>query len=320
MNNNEENINRFALNDPEVTIMLCTYQGEKYIWKQLESIKNQTHKNLKVIVSDDGSIDSTVDLIQEYIKLNPDLEIKISYGPREGVAKNFLSQIWECKNNSEYYCFSDQDDIWESDKIERAIRYLNRVKQKTPALYCSRTKLIDERDQEIGYSCLYIEPPGFKNAIVQNIGGGNTMVMNVGAMRLLKKTPRNSQIILHDWWTYMLITGVEGYVFYDEQYSVKYRQHKDNQVGANTKLTARINRMWLLINGEFKKWNSGNLTALQEIQYCLTDKNRKLINNLLNARSESIFKRLYYIYKCGVHRQTLMGNLGLVVAAVLNKL
>jgi len=311
---------RYAHKNPLVTVFLCTKDGERFLNKQLESFLNQTHKNISIVASDDGSVDKTVSILEGFKNQQSSIPLEIKVGPKEGVAKNFLNQIWESVNNSEFYAFSDQDDIWEKDKLERAIKYLNRVEQNVPALYCSRTRLIDKDDRAIGYSHLYTEQPSFANAIVQNIGGGNTMVMNKGAFALIQQTPNDINIVLHDWWAYMLITGVGGYVFYDEEHSVNYRQHERNQVGANQSFAARMYRIWLLITGEFRKWNNGNLKGLNELKQCLTDNNKEIYEKIINARKDGVFKRATKIYQSGVHRQTIMGNMGLIVATFLNKL
>jgi hypothetical protein len=189
-----------------------------------------------------------------------------------------------------------------------------------PGLYCSRTRLIDEADREIGLSPLFSRPPGFANALVQNIGGGNTMLFNQAARLLLQKAGSRVDVVTHDWWAYLLVTGCGGTVFYDRSPMVRYRQHGVNLVGANTGWPARLVRMRLLAEGRFKEYNARNLRALQGVNRMLTPENQGMLADWAESRKQSLLPRLLGFKRVGIYRQTLWGNLGLLAAALFRKM
>src|SRR5215467_9273459 len=109
-----------------VTILLCTLNGERFLSEQLASLERQTFKNWKLIASDDGSSDRTKSILQAFKASYEPGKIELIDGPRRGAPANFL--FLACRKNlvSEYYAFCDQDDIWEADKLARAIDILER--------------------------------------------------------------------------------------------------------------------------------------------------------------------------------------------------
>ncbi|MDR5172942.1 glycosyltransferase family 2 protein [Methylobacillus flagellatus] len=305
---------------PCVAILLSTYQGQSFLADQLESFVKQTHTNWQVYASDDGSEDETIQILNTFkTKWAPE-KLSINSGPATGFAANFLSLT--CKNSiaASYYAYSDQDDIWEEDKLEKAVRWLNTVPPDTPALYCSRTRLVDINNNHIGFSPLFKKPPSFANALMQNIGGGNTMVFNNAARKLLEQAGTNLPVITHDWWAYIVVSGCGGQVYYDPSPSVRYRQHCNNLVGMNSTWSARMFRLKMLWQGRFRYWNDGNIEALEILKDKLTPENQKILNEFSLARKRSLLPRLIGFWKAGIYRQTFLGNLGLIMAALLNKI
>src|SRR5207253_1787714 len=96
-------------------------------------------------------------------------------GPANGVCANFLSLATDPAIDADYFAFSDQDDVWYRDKLRRALTWLATVPGDVPALYCGRTELMSIDGRSYGLSPLFTRPPTFRNALVQNLGGGNTM-------------------------------------------------------------------------------------------------------------------------------------------------
>jgi glycosyltransferase involved in cell wall biosynthesis len=304
----------------KVIIFLATYNGQKYLSEQIDSILSQTHKNWQMIVSDDGSNDNTLKLLDEYAnRLSPE-QFCVVNGPRKGFASNFLSMVCQPGINGEYYAYADQDDIWVPDKLERALRWLKTIGVETPALYCSRTELVNKHGHPLQYSTLFKKQPSFSNALVQSLAGGNTMVFNHAAIRLLRIAGDKIKIITHDWWTYLLITGVGGKVYYDPIPSLKYRQHDSNLIGSNLGWSSRLNRMMGLFKGQFKVWTDLNLQALKGCESFLTSENKRLLEQFKVARQGAFIERALQMKKTGVYRQTLLGNLGLMAAIVFKKI
>jgi glycosyltransferase involved in cell wall biosynthesis len=297
----------------KTAILLATYNGEKYLAEQLTSIIQQTHKNWTIVASDDGSHDKTIEILGQY-------KIKAHKGPGKGFAANFLSLLDHAGDAYEYYAFADQDDTWNKDKLERAVTFLQTIAIDQPALYCGRTLLVDEHLNSIGHSPLFRKKPDFLNALVQNIAGGNTMVFNNAAYQLLRKTPINHKLVSHDWWAYLLISAAGGTVFYDPQPSLSYRQHGLNLVGSNMDWRARIDRIHKLFQGQLKSWININNDALLDISTLLDPKCRRQLEAFQAARHAWLIPRAFKIMRLGIYRQTFLGQLGLVLAVLCNKI
>lgn len=303
-----------------VAILMATYNGGLYLKEQLASFKEQSYSDWSLWVSDDGSSDNTKSLINEFAGTLNNKNIQLFEGPQKGFAANFLSLICNPSIRADAYAYSDQDDIWFEDKVERAVNFLSSIPSEIPGLYCSRTQYVDLDNNPIGLSIPYSKPAIFANAIVQNIAGGNTMVINDAARKLLLQAGSIVDIELHDWWTYLLVTGSGGKVYFDQQPSVRYRQHPNNLWGMNTSLQSQIIRIKKLLGGRFQRWNELHVIALKSNEELLNSENKKIFNQFSLARKKGIVSRLIGLKRAGVYRQTLMGNLGLMAAAIFGKI
>jgi glycosyltransferase involved in cell wall biosynthesis len=302
-----------------IAILMSVHNGARFISEQIDSIVSQTHSNWSLHISDDNSSDGGNRIIKSYTKQFTK-KIATNDVKNNDFCKSFLQLACDKKIKSDYYAYADQDDIWDEDKLKVALEYLQTIPEGTPALYCSRTTIVDKDNQTLSFSPLFKRMPSFANALVQNIGGGNTMVFNSAAKRLLEKTGSDIKIPSHDWWTYMLVLGCGGKVLYDTNSYIRYRQHDANLVGANNSIGARLSRMKMLLEGRFKKWSNQNIAALKTIEDQLIPENRIILNQFASARSKSLFPRLIGTGKSGVYRQTTFGNIGLLVATILNKI
>jgi glycosyltransferase involved in cell wall biosynthesis len=305
---------------PKVAILLCTMQGQRFLAEQLNSIATQSHPVWEIWASDDGSDDHTHAILEYYQSHWGQDRISIHAGPAEGSTANFLSLTCRADIDADYFAYADQDDIWESDKLERAVAWLESVPQDVPALYGSRTLLVDARNQHLGYSPLFRKQPSFRNALVQNVAGGNTMVFNRAARDLLRRAGDDVQAVTHDWWAYMVVTGCGGQVHYDPYPTVRYRQHENNLIGSNSSWLARAQRVKLLLQGRFRRWNDANVASLGEIRDQLTPENREVLDRFVEARQGGFLSRMAGLRRTGVFRQTVLGNIGLVIAAAINRL
>lgn len=304
---------------PHVAILLTTYNGARFLVQQLDSIAGQSHGNWTLYVSDDGSTDETLDILQSYCQTLGDERLRLFHGPRLGFAQNFLSLIRNPAVRGDYFAFSDQDDIWFTDKLTRSLACFPH-KRSEPALYCSRTRLVDEDGNVIGYSPLFRKAPTFSNALVQSIAGANTMLLNSAARNLLAHIPEHAQIASHDWLCYLLVTGCGGDVHYDAEPTLDYRQHGSNLIGSNSGVHDRLVRIRKLLAGTFSEWIRQNL---QSIDYCgaqLDTHNRNVLELFCKARQASLLRRFYLLRRAGVYRQTPLGTLGLFLAAGLGKI
>lgn len=303
----------------KVAVLVCTYNGERYLREQLDSIAAQSHSNWEMWVSDDGSTDDTCAILEDYRARWPQ-PLMVHQGPATGFAANFMSITCAAASDAEYFAYSDQDDIWEADKLERAVAWLDTVPADIPALYCSRARYVSEDGSHIGLSAPFSRPLSFRNALVQSIAGGNTMVFNRAARLLMVETPDNVRVKSHDWWAYMLVTGTGGRVYFDHYPSLRYRQHGNNLAGQNVTLSAQAARARALLAGDFREWNGDNLKGLQQMRQHFTADSCAVLDTFARARCQGLAGRLYGVWRSGVYRQTTLGNLGLFCAAVFNKL
>ena len=304
----------------KVAVILGYYNGEIHISEQLKSIFEQSHQALHVFVSDDQSLTPfSID------GLNLDIEylakLSIGYRPDNvGFANNFLNALARIDDSFEYFAFSDQDDIWYENKLEKAIKALSAFSSDIPALYCARTEIVDATcEKTLGYSHIFSKPPSFANALIQSIGGGNTMVFNKAAKDIIVASKVKATVISHDWWCYQIVTGAGGHVVYDTEPCLKYRQHNSNLIGQNTRWRDRLLRIRVMLQGHFRTWNNTNLKALADHKHLLTNANLRVLNEVMEARQSNLFKRLILFKRSGIYRQTLLGNLGLLFAILFNK-
>ncbi|MBE5252426.1 glycosyltransferase family 2 protein [Mixta mediterraneensis] len=304
-----------------ISILLGTYNGELYIQQQLDSIRAQTYKDWVLYVSDDGSVDRTLGIINDFAKEFPAGKVKVLKGPQKGFAQNFFSLLRNNSIHSPYYAFCDQDDIWLDTKLEIAIKSLKRncTGKKPYQLYGSRTTLIDERGKYLGDSPLFQRELSVKNALIQSYAGGNTMVFNHDIKRLFENIEGNLNVISHDWLLYITVAALNGVIIYDKQSYMLYRQHDNNLVGSNKGLLSKVERFKKIYSGEYKAWNKNNHEILEVISSNIDDVNNEVIR-LYYRKSDSLVERAHNFLKSGVYRQAKYETLFFFLMAVLGKL
>lgn len=209
----------------KIAILLSTYNGEKYLETQINSLLNQTVANdIIICVRDDGSNDNTLSVLKKY---EANKNIRLQSGSNIGVVMSFFNLL-ESAPDVDYYAFCDQDDYWLPNKVEVAISKLQCIEQ--PALYCSRKIIVDENLKELPRKD--VEPLfGFLDILMKrNIASGCTMVFNKALRKCFMHYHPTSDLS-HDVWLFILGNFV-GKVIYDRNSYILYRQHGDNVVGA----------------------------------------------------------------------------------------
>jgi glycosyltransferase involved in cell wall biosynthesis len=304
---------------PKIVILLATRDGAEFVAAQLNSFRAQTHENWELLVSDDGSTDNTMEIISRFAETVPQ-QVVMRPGPQRGFWQNFVSLVRGTAADGDLFAYSDQYDIWHPEKLARAATWFSTQQDTHPALYFTRTELVTADGGPCGFSRLFGRAPSFRNAVVQNIGGGNTMVFNRVALLALCSTPSDSELVSHDWWTYQLITGIGGVAHYDPWPSVKYRQHGQNLVGSNIGLRARIKRLRAFASGRIATWNSINVAFLKSLGDLLTPENVIVLDRFAKARKASWPLRLYLVWKSGVYRQGILENFGLFLGALFGRI
>jgi glycosyltransferase involved in cell wall biosynthesis len=306
--------------DQRVAVLLGTKDGAAFIDEQLESVLAQSHPDIDLWVSDDGSTDGTTAIVGAWQGRWHKGRLTLVNGPRQGFAANFRSIIVDPRIDADYYAFCDQDDIWEPDRLESAVRWMQTQRAQTPLLFCSRTATMTETGSAAGYSPLFRQPPSFRNALVQSIAGGNTMMVNRAARQLLAKASARTEFVSHDWWAYLIVTAAGGIVRYEPRPLVRYRQHEANLVGANVSWKARISRLGRLFRGEFAGWTDSNLSGLAVNRDMLTKDAAACLDLFIRSRKGGVFQRLALLRRSGVYRQTVFGTLGLYLAFVWGRI
>ena len=311
-----------SLQNPQtlVCILMSTYNGEKYLAEQLQSIEDQTHKNWRLVISDDGSTDNTLNIAKQFQTKWGNDRLEIRQGPQQGFCLNFLSMACDSAIKADLYAFSDQDDVWITDKLERAITYFNQNHEsQLPRAYGGRTRIVDESLKPLGLSPEFSLPRSFRNALVQSIAGGNTIMFNQATKQLLEQAGLQ-KVVSHDWWLYQLVKGAGGIFYYDPKPSLLYRQHTNTVIGANSSFKARIERIFYVLNGRFKKWNDINYAALCNIRHLLTKDNQDILDLFGKFRGAHLKDRMRLLEVCGLYRQTWQGTLSLWLATIINKI
>lgn len=308
------------MESPHIAILMGTYNGSEFLPPQIGSIVQQSAHFWSLWVSDDGSTDNTLEVLSRYEVTVCADRLRLIKGPGAGFVRNFLSLVGNPEIQADYFCYSDQDDVWLPDKLEHAIAILQQYPTDVPALYCSRTLIIDESGNERGQSLLDSANPSFANALIQNIGSGNTMVFNAAARELIKDAGADVDVFAHDWWTYLVVTAVGGVVIFDPIPHVKYRQHSANQVGATLKLPGLLRRTRLDRNGHLRSTFRRNIAALERIRHRITPENLALLDKVDQLSHPNPFTRLLAFFRLPFKRQRFLGNCSLALAVLLGRI
>lgn len=308
---------RSVTGSPNVAILLATRNGAAFLDEQLQSLAQQTHTAIDVWASDDGSSDTTRDILTAWQERWSRGSFRISNGPQKGFAENFRALICNREIQADFFAFCDQDDIWHSRKLELAIEWMAAEDAGLPLLFCSRTTTVSGTGVPIGHSPLFRRQPSFRNALVQSIAGGNTMVLNRAARDRLADASDRTGFVSHDWWAYTIVTGAGGVTRYSATPLVQYRQHDANVVGANNTWRARLARLKGLLHGQFARWNETNLEGLGKNRDLLTDEARATLDAFADARRGGLFHAMASLRKSGVYRQAMGGTLLLWAAIAL---
>ena len=223
------------MNDDTIDILLPTYNGEKYLREQLDSILNQTYKNIRLIISDDCSKDSTPKILEEYRKKDERIELYLQK-ENTGVVKEIEFLLKKVKSN--YYMLADQDDVWLPIKVEKSIETL---KKQNADLVFGDLEVVDEKLETIYPSFgdfmllnrkihKYID--SYKVNYLYNCVTGCTILSKKEFIEKILPIPTESKYLIHDHWI-GLIVALNGKLAYMPEKYIKYRQHGNNQVGTD---------------------------------------------------------------------------------------
>ena len=297
----------------KVAILLSTYNGEKYLREQIDSILAQTYDNFELIVRDDGSKDSTVEIVKEYMEKS-DKEITLMVGKNLGSIKSFFELLKH--SDADYFSFADQDDIWLPNKIELAVNSLNKLDDTKPNMAFSNVDYYDTEMNFMGNGDSKNKKPSFLNSLYECINQGMTMVINKTARDyIIKNIPE--KCFFHDWWTYMICTAF-GSVVQDDVVTVKYRRAKTNAtVEGQGKITLLVWRIKKLFLGDGMKDIRKQQTIFKNVFYDnLSDENKKILDTF-EEEKYNFFKALKKTFYPRKIRRKFVDDLSLRILFLL---
>jgi len=275
-------------NKQSIAILLATYNGEEYLSKQLDSILAQTTREWHLFIHDDGSTDNTTDILRRYAQNFSEEISLLDYPPQGGAYNNFMSLLR--KVDSAYYMFSDQDDIWHPDKVEKSMEAMIRLEQinpDRPIVIHTDLRLVD-KDGRITSSSFWqaagIYPALFKTfeQRIVNVVTGCTMLFNhLSKQAALRHSPQGRP--LHDEWITLCTCANKGIVLPLALQTIDYRQHNHNVLGAEASFNNKTTGYYFRHIKEIYEINKNNYIILRSAGYgsILTYCKNKIRNTIL---------------------------------------
>lgn len=227
--------------EDKILVLMATYNGEKYLKEQLDSILCQKGVSVQILVRDDGSTDRTTQILDEYSK---DGLLKWYTGEHLNVSKGYFDLMKRAGSTDfSYFAFADQDDVWDDDKLSIGISAIRKFTR--PALYYCGQRLVDADLNLLSDHKLNAER-GLSTRFVLSDFAGCTGVFN---KELLAKTVEYEPdfILFHDTWILKVCLAVGGDVVVDPEVHMNYRQHGGNSVGLNRSLRADLKQVYQYI-------------------------------------------------------------------------
>lgn len=307
---------------PKIQILMAVFNGESYLSDQIKSIQSQTYSNWELLISDDGSTDGSLDIIKNAI--DEDHRIRMVLDAKQyGSAKKHFMALTEIAT-SDYVMYSDQDDIWDNDKIEITLDEMIQAEKNhphKPILVSTDLRVVDSNLGLLHPS--FLRMSGMKSSkrdfgyfLSSCLVTGCTMMINRELRQIATRSVNIDKIIMHDWWL-SLIASAFGYVCYIPKATISYRQHGDNSVGAEKRsiLTALLSlklmhhRMMLTIEQDSEFYNC--------YKEQLVGENRRQIISYLQLRDANAFQIIPCLTKANAWRDDWLGNLGMIIRFIV---
>lgn len=308
-----------------VAICMATYNGEKYIREQIDSLLLQSYADWVLFIRDDHSKDGTVEVLQEYVNRCPDKIVLIDDEHIQGGSskKNFAAILnWVNKHYKfNYFMFSDQDDYWLPTKVETSVKKIMETEQKYagPVLVHTDLKVVDQNLDVLGesfvkYRALNPTTKDINHFLVQNNITGCTMCWNSELNELLDLA--DDAVAMHDWWI-ALAAACFGRIEYIDNPTILYRQHDSNVVGATRVNSFSFILKRLLGNSHVKETlNMSMLQAnafFQHYEKQLTDKQKQEIVRFSNLNERNKFSKIATLFRHGYLKQGFIQVIGEVI-------
>lgn len=222
------------LQKSKITVLMSTYNGEKYLTEQIESILNQRNVDVNLLVRDDGSTDQTLTILKKYQEKGA---LEFYTGKNLGPQRSFLHLLQHAPQ-CDYYAFSDQDDVWLEDKLYSGIKEICSYGNQ-PAIYTCQTQMTNQYLDKIATPQLH-PVCTFGESLIYAYASGCTMVFN-NSLRTIITSYHPIFIDMHDWWIMSIAAAMKAHIVFDHNAHILYRQHSKNVKGLNDTI--------------FKEWN-----------------------------------------------------------------
>jgi len=293
----------------KIAILLAAYNGEKYIAEQIESLLSQTEKNFVCYVHDDGSTDSTINILKKYELMFPEKIVILNYSSTGGAKNNFLSMLANVEED--YVMFCDQDDVWLPNKIEKTFKTMVLSEEKfesAPVCVFTDMYVVDENLRVISDSFLKrMKKNPTKISVLQllcnNVVAGCTLMINKQCIELSRFYQDANNIRMHDWWC-ALVAATCGYLVFLDAKTSLYRQHSVNVIGASHNQFVWLKKIkFNLLNHQQIERSREGIVAIKSIGkelVLLPNINEQYINflsQLLLIDKYGKYKRMYFFAK-----------------------
>jgi glycosyltransferase involved in cell wall biosynthesis len=300
-----------------ITVLLASYNGEKYIGQQLDSVLAQTVDDLRIVISDDVSSDRTREIIEEYQIRFPDKVTSLEVTePSGGAAANFFRLLSSVSDD--YVMLCDQDDIWLPDKVEKTLERMkameNRYGKDKPILVHTDLSITDSEGTILHqsmarYQKIASDHNSLNHYLVENNITGNTVMINRAFTGFFTYIPEECS--MHDWWLGLLASSF-GEISYVNQPLVLYRQHGNNELGAKSEAEQYAQRL-RSDNGvreNYRKMFKQAELLLAHYKDILSEEQMDLLEHFLEIPHLSRFRKINTIWKYRLFKSTLIRTLG----------
>jgi len=274
----------------KIAVLMSTYNGEKYLIEQIESVLNQKGIEVHLFVRDDGSSDNTKQILENYKNQSA---LQVEYGENLGYGKSFFKLVSDI-DNFDYYAFCDQDDVWDNDKLIIAVKKIQECPENMPVLYYSALRTVDKNLKFLRNQFDNYEIPlsnALEEALLYSHAYGCTCVFNKKTRALLTKYEMDN-FYAHDLNINMVASGL-GYTIFDKEPHLSYRQHEGNCFGfpwSSWKNLKKAVKFYKEV--ESKNMRLKEIDKFKNLFYSLlSEKNKNFVDMVSNYKINKIAKK-----------------------------
>lgn len=304
----------------EIGIIMATYNGELYIREQIDSILTNTYEDWKLIICDDGSLDNTISIVEEYTRKYPEKIYLHENAKNMGVMFNFLHGIK--RSDSSYIMFCDQDDVWKKDKIQVTYDKMKCIEQNEnkniPIAVFSDALVVDSTLNIIHSSfhkvgVLNVEKLDLSHILMENKLLGCTVMINKIVKEMLTTLPTTAR--MHDWWIALLCASF-GTIGVIKEPTILYRQHDNNVIGGNQSFMQYVKNRLSTIE---KQKTALSLTQVQAQNFYqiyksqLSLKNKDIIYQFSSLQKRNWLYRRFIVIKYRFLKTGIIRNIGILI-------